>query len=142
MLKKPGLIWGNLVHLSYNMWSDRPVSEWGHLAKEDLHYVTTSPVLRFLDDTLWNDILKAMSAAGMNMVVIDVGDGIQYKSHPEISVKNAWSHKRLKQELAKARGPRSRGRFRSLTFRPRTMPGSEIIPGAFPPRVITKFART
>ena len=37
------------------------------------------------------------------MVLIDVGDGIEYESHPEISVKNAWTHAKLKKELAKIR---------------------------------------
>jgi hypothetical protein len=37
------------------------------------------------------------------MVVIDVGDGIEFASHPEISVKNAWSHDKLKSELKKCR---------------------------------------
>ena len=27
----PKLIWGNLLHLSFNMWSDRPVDKWGAL---------------------------------------------------------------------------------------------------------------
>jgi hypothetical protein len=44
-----------------------------------------------------------MAKAGMNMVVIDVGDGIQFASHPEISVKNAWSPKRLGEELSRLR---------------------------------------
>lgn len=100
--KSGQLIWGNLIHLSNDMWSDRPVTEWGGIPKEDLHYVRTSPQLRF-DESLWNDILTQMARAGMNMVVIDVGDGIQYRSHPEIAVRNAWSTKKLKQELAKAR---------------------------------------
>jgi hypothetical protein len=44
-----------------------------------------------------------MATVGMNMVVIDLGDGIQYESHPEIAVKNAWTPAKLKTELAKAR---------------------------------------
>ena len=44
-----------------------------------------------------------MSKHKFNMVVIDVGDGIEYASHPEISVKHAWSHDKLKSELAKMR---------------------------------------
>ena len=34
-----------------------------------------------------------MAATGINMVVIDLGDGIEYESHPEIAVKNAWKPK-------------------------------------------------
>ena len=44
-----------------------------------------------------------MKKRGFNMVVIDVGDGIEYASHPEIAVKNAWSHDKLKSELKKCR---------------------------------------
>src|SRR5690606_38528745 len=47
--------------------------------------------------------LKEMAAVGMNMVVLNIGDSIQYESHPEISIKNAWSHEKLKSELAKCR---------------------------------------
>ena len=79
------LLWGNLVHLSYNMWGE--------------HY---KPDLRF-DDHLWDELLPAMVGAGMNLLVIDLGDGVQYKSHPEIAVKNAWTLKRLEAELARLR---------------------------------------
>ncbi|MHB0997627.1 MAG: family 20 glycosylhydrolase [Armatimonadota bacterium] len=90
------MIWGNLLHLSYNMWSDRddPNSE--------LEYIGARPYLRF-DEDLWNDLLTRMSDAGMNMVVIDLGDGVRYESHPEIAVEGAWTVDHLKAELAKCR---------------------------------------
>jgi hypothetical protein len=44
-----------------------------------------------------------MASAGMNMVVMDLGDGIQYESHPEIAVKNAWTPEKLRSELTKMR---------------------------------------
>lgn len=93
---KPGLIWANLLHLSYNMWCD-----WESPAYKGLHAVYR-PELRF-DELLWNDLLKRMVDAGMNMVVIDLGDGVQYRSHPEIAVKGAWPIEKLKTELAKLR---------------------------------------
>ena len=37
------------------------------------------------------------------MVVIDLGDAVKYESHPEIAVRNAWTVKRLKDELSKIR---------------------------------------
>ena len=89
------LIWGSLLHLSFNMWSDRPASDW-------LEYVGAESYLRF-DQSLWDDLLRQMASAGMNMIVIDLGDGVQYDSHPEIAVQGAWSVHKLKQELAKAR---------------------------------------
>ena len=98
----PPMIWGNLIHLSYNMWCDRLPESWGNYSRDQLHYVQVSDTLRF-DDRLWYDITEKMAKAGMNMVVIDVGDGILYRSHPEISVKNAWSASRLGEELSRLR---------------------------------------
>ena len=89
------MIWGYLVHLSYNMWADRDVPG------QD-EYLGAKPYLRF-DDSLWDDILLKMVEVGVNMVVIDLGDGVQYQSHPEIAVENAWTVERLRAELARLR---------------------------------------
>ncbi|MBI5093994.1 MAG: Tat pathway signal protein [Candidatus Hydrogenedentes bacterium] len=90
------MIWADLLHLSYNMWRD-----WDNPQGNDL-YINRTPNLRF-DDALWNDLLAQAAAAGLNMIVIDLGDGVQYQSHPEIAVKGAWTTSRLKEELAKMR---------------------------------------
>jgi hypothetical protein len=89
-------IWANLLHLSYNMWGDWENPE----VKSPYH--AARPYLRF-DDSLWNDLLPKMVGAGLNMVVIDLGDGVQYESHPEIAVEGAWSRELLREELAKLR---------------------------------------
>jgi hypothetical protein len=102
-------IWANLLHLSYNMWEDntpvefqtktyqsndcQEVRMWAH------HY---QPELTFEKD-VWDRILERMVEAGMNMVIIDLGDGVRYDSHPEIAVKGAWSPSELKKELKKIR---------------------------------------
>jgi len=96
------MIWGNLLHLGLNMWADRDVDVWGRLKGDDLQYVCVRPYMRF-DEKLWRDLTKRMADVGMNMVVIDLGEGVQYKTHPEISVKGAWSPKKLRDELARLR---------------------------------------
>lgn len=92
--QKKGKIWGNLLHLSMNMWED-----WDAPGKEWRRYY---PYLRF-DKKLWNDLLHKMADNNLNMVVLDLGDGVQYTSHPEIAVKNAWSVDKLKNEISKMR---------------------------------------
>jgi hypothetical protein len=87
-------MWGCLLHLSFNMWEEYIAPE-----REARGY---RPDLR-VSDTLWSEARKKMANAGMNMVLIDLGDAIQYKSHPEIAVNQAWSRSRLKEELAKFR---------------------------------------
>ena len=89
-------IWAYLVHLSYNMWADREAPEW------NLPYVSARPTLRF-DDSLWDDLLQAMVDQGLNMVVLDLGDGVRYQSHPEIAVEGAWTTGQLRDELARVR---------------------------------------
>lgn len=103
------MIWANLLHLSYNMWEDNTplkyrdpscncttcpdARSWAHVYRPDLTF----------DETVWNTLLKDMAAAGMNMVVIDLGDAVVYESHPEIAVRNAWTPEKLRKELDKMR---------------------------------------
>jgi hypothetical protein len=89
------MIYANLLHLSYNMWGD-----WDRPGAGP--YWAAKPYLRF-DEKVWNDLLTEMQKRKFNMVVIDVGDGIEFTSHPDIAVKNAWSHDKLKAELKKCR---------------------------------------
>lgn len=90
--------WANLLHLSYNMWCDRETDGPGGPPS----HITAQPYLRF-DETLWRDLLDAMADAGMDMLVLDLGDGVRYGSHPEIAVENAWAPEKLREELAHAR---------------------------------------
>ena len=93
------MIWGNLLHLGYNMWGDwenpnlpgNYTNDWG-----------AKPYLRF-DQDVWDQLLERMQDAGMNMVVIDLGEGIRYDSHPELAVKGSWSADKLKAQLARMR---------------------------------------
>ena len=87
---------GYLLHLSYNMWADRDAAEW------NLEHMAARPYLRF-DTSLWEDILQEMVRQGLDTLVIDLGDAVRYKSHPEIAVQGAWTTDRLRDELAKVR---------------------------------------
>lgn len=90
------LIWGQLVHLSFNMWLDREAPEYPY------EYAAAKPYLRF-DLELWNELVEKMVQAGLNMVVLDLGDGVKYESHPEIAVKGAWSVSQLREEVIRLR---------------------------------------
>jgi hypothetical protein len=89
------MIKANLVHLSYNMWMDTLAPEDCRQDRRDIHY---APVLRF-DRDLWRELVRGMAEAGMNMVLLDVGDGVRYRSRPEIAVEAAWSPDELAEEL-------------------------------------------
>jgi len=99
------MIWANLIHLGFNMWEEhdaKPLYGMESRIKKILNIRRAQPYLRF-DEKLWNEILAHMKKAGMNMVVVDIGEGLQYESHPEIAVKGSWTTKKLKKELKKVR---------------------------------------
>jgi hypothetical protein len=95
-LDQNSLMWGYMVQLSGNMWEDH--SDVPEQAQQRCY----NPLLQWSED-LWNDMLPRMEAAGVNMALIDLGDAIQYRSHPEIAVENAWSIDKLKTELSRLR---------------------------------------
>lgn len=90
------MIWANLIHLGTNMWCDRECDAWGST------YTIAKPYMRF-DLPLWEELKPRMRDAGINMVILDLGEGVKYKSHPEIAVADAWEVDFLKEELAKLR---------------------------------------
>lgn len=86
-------IWGCLLHLSYNFW---------------VEYSSPSPFRGYrpylqMSESLWNDATQKMADEGLNLVIIDLGDGVRYESHPEIAVNNAWTVTRLRKELDRLR---------------------------------------
>jgi hypothetical protein len=96
------LIWAYLVHLGFNFWWDNDYNS--EEEKKKRGYKIPDPIyqpyLRF-DTNLWKEMLPKMVNAGVNMVIIDIGDGIKWESHPEIGVRRAWSTDRLRREVAK-----------------------------------------
>ena len=79
------LMWALLLHLGMNMWSDRP--ENGH--RDHLVF----------DKTAWDETVDYAAKSGVNAIFIDIGDAIQYRSHPEIAVKGAWEISQMKAEI-------------------------------------------
>jgi hypothetical protein len=45
-----------------------------------------------------------MAERKLNMLVIDVGEGLVYPSHPELAIKGSWSPDKLRDEIIRLRG--------------------------------------
>ncbi len=90
-------IWAYLIHLGYNMWLD-----WEHPNYKDSDIVSTD-FLR-CEKEVWDRLIEEIPKNGINMVLIDLGEGIRYRSHPEISIKGSWDVELLKDEIKKMRG--------------------------------------
>ena len=92
---KNDMMWSYLIHLSHNMWGD---------------HTTIGPQKRFsptlaghLEEDTWKQVIDYLPAQGINTVLIDVGDAVQYDSHPEVSLPDAWSKDKLRAELDRIR---------------------------------------
>lgn len=89
------IIWAYLIHLGYNMWADSKMPQ-------TLEYINAGDTLLCDRDT-WETVTANFAAAGGNMLVIDLGEGILYESHPELACKNAWTKQQVKDELFRLR---------------------------------------
>ncbi len=83
-MQKQEKMWAILVHLSMNLWR------------------FDCPALDF-DDETWDYIIEESAKTGINTIVLDVGDGIEFGSHPEIAIKGAWSRERTRKEVARCK---------------------------------------
>jgi len=84
---EPDFVWSSLVHLGMNMWSEK----------------NSADHVRF-DEELWAETSAKFAASGVNQIVLDLGEGVVYPSHPELAVKGSWSVEKLRAEIARLRG--------------------------------------
>lgn len=111
--------YGMLLHLGYNMWGDKTPAEiarlpprfkvpeevdlrWGPVRKRSLELRGNVDFLRF-DESAWRYTTGRMQKMGMNLCVIDIGEGLVYPSHPELGCKGAWTPEKMRAELKRLR---------------------------------------
>ena len=78
--------WGILTHLSFNIAGDLKRQE-----------------KLIFDEAVWRRVVDKCEECGLNTIVLDVNDGVQWKSHPEISLPGAWSKAKVRSEVLKLR---------------------------------------
>ena len=84
-------IWALMVHLSgdfsgmnWKKWMDTPLTEYFH-------------------EDVWHKAVNSAADAGMNAIVMEVIDGVQYTSHPEVSRPDAFTQEWLHEQVAYCR---------------------------------------
>ena len=78
--------WGILTHLSFNIAGDLKRQE-----------------KLIFDEAVWNRVVDKCEEHGLNTIVLDVNDGVQWESHPEISLPGAWSKEKVRSEVLRLR---------------------------------------
>ena len=88
-------MWVYFMQLGDGMWRDYEPGDGGRC-------IDNNPLK--LNNDSWNKIVdRLVETNAANTLVIDVGDGIQYESHPEIVRNGAWSKQKLADEIARLR---------------------------------------
>jgi len=95
MANKP--FFAYLMHLSTHMWMDE--NSTSALWYPTNLYCENNNV----DIDVWDETVRFLAEKKFDMVLIDVGDGIKYESHPEISAPDAWDKDFIKMKLDEIR---------------------------------------
>ncbi len=93
-MQNKNFMWAHLLHLGSNMWNE----EGNTRGRTHRSTPCASDTLRF-DRELWESHTNELREIGVNTLIIDVAEALQYKSHPEISAKGALSHEELSAEV-------------------------------------------
>lgn len=74
------MIWSFYVTLGRNMW-----------------YTKYDKIC--FDDEAWETVIDEAEKAGINMIALDLGEGVHYATHPELSAPDAWTRERVRDEV-------------------------------------------
>ena len=87
-----------LLHLGHNLWCDWHAPD----APAASGRGVPDAKLRCQDE-LWRRATDYAAAKGCNMVVVDLGEGLVYPSHPELAVEGSWSADKMRAEVKRLR---------------------------------------
>lgn len=94
-------IYAYTIQLGNNMWYDKE-----QLPPQDPNFVHIRLPYRSVfnkDKTAFRLLVDHAKNEDFNTIIIHMGEGYQYKSHPEIAPQNAWTEDELKAEIAHIR---------------------------------------
>ena len=95
------MVWGLMMQLGHNMWGEEPLVGEPKTEEERDRYARD---FNRTDEKLWHEVTEYAAKKGVNLLLIDLGEGMVYPSHPELAVKGSWSPEKMKAELARLRG--------------------------------------
>ena len=86
-----------MMYISKHMWTDESSAPQGWFMPKPYNECNCTDV------AVWDETVKYISDNKFNLLLLDVGDGIKYESHPEISAPDAWDKDFLKKKLDEIR---------------------------------------
>lgn len=98
---KEQLMWCYLIHLSTHMWADDATPP--NITHGTWYIRPAFQENNNVDLEVWDSTVKFVAERQYNTLLIDLGDGVKYESHPEISAPDAWDKDFLKKKLDEIR---------------------------------------
>ncbi len=95
-------IWSYFIQLGHNMWRE-PCSYVEHRGPFFTQATGRYFPTMHTDRTVWRDVVDFLPSCGFNALIIDVGEGMQYETHPELAIPGAWSKDELRAEVKRIR---------------------------------------
>ena len=78
-------IFGLMVHLGTNTWENQ--------------YECKKVKGMEFDREVWDKIVEGCAREGINTIVLALGEGLRYESHPELAIEGSWTHEEMKVEI-------------------------------------------
>lgn len=88
-----------LMHLGGNMWQKPDNAKL--YKKENIDWLYRDYLVT--DDATWKTVTDFLPGCGINTLLIDMGEAVELKSHPELAVRGSWSQEKFKDELKRLR---------------------------------------
>lgn len=92
------------LELGHNMWCDWPTPAMlkEHTLEEACKLLPPKkhPDLKLsCEDSVWTAVTNHAAKKGVNLIVVDLGEGLFYPSHPELAIEGTWSVEKMRSEI-------------------------------------------
>lgn len=98
MTKQEKRIWSIVLKLGVNT-NAKPGDCRPYEMEDEFRYHETL----FCDKDTWRKVTEYFPTQGINTVVIDICEGVQFDSHPELAVPGSWTKEEFKEEIKRIR---------------------------------------
>lgn len=89
-------MWAYMIQLGSNMWRKKGAKN--HPSMEACYHETM-----YTEREVWNKVTEFLPQAGFNTLLIDVGEGVELDSHPELAIPGSWEKAEVKEEIQRLR---------------------------------------
>lgn len=96
-MKQKDMMWTFMIKFGSNMWGKKTDVRSKYYLESDYHDTM------YTDKKTFQDVIDFLPQCGINTVMLDMGEGMKFDSHPELALPGSWEKAELKEELQRMR---------------------------------------